>query len=906
MKSIMITTGIMLIIALNGYASGNIISNEGSIDKTYVKNNKRMPDLAYQTKLRQKPAWQNFLQKHSTWHVEFNEENAMPHRAYGKPIPAFGSDPEAMAINFITKELRDFNIPINNLRLTNMNVNSRLQYINFHQTYQSLEVINSNLTFRITLDDKVAMFGIDVFNTISVDINPAISPQSITGYAQSGITDNIVNVSVEQDLKILPIVSDGIYEFHLVYEVTVETTGEIPGKYYTLVDAHTGDILYRQNRVHTTINLTLQGTITDNPNSATYVAGLPEAKVFIDTTTYYTDLLGNLTTSDVTSVTANFALDGLYAKVYKGETGTNLATFSGTLNPGSNTVSFDANAANTEITAFYHTNKIHEHMKAWTDTSFKDMDNPMVVRVDRTDGNCNAFYNGALNFYAPGGGCPATALFGDVIYHEYGHGINYNLYAFLGGSFGNAALGEGYSDVWAFTLTNDPILALGFSGPITSSIRRYDINPKVYPQDLIGESHADGEIIAGAWWDLGQNLDSIPQMMDIFIGTHLALLSELDGNEGVLFRDILLEALLYDDDDGNLTNGTPNGIDICDAFGIHGITLISNATLNHTPLEQSPTNDPITITANLSIPTTTYLGDVLLFYKINTSPVWNTVVMTDIGGLNYTGVIPSQAIGTVVSYYLGVEDNTCGNQSAIIPIGAAEADPNIPYYILVGYELDITEDFEAGGSGWSYGMPGDIATTGMWEVTIPLGSFGTPGDPSTMVAPDNQHTAGGQFCAVTQRATSVSAQLGESDVDGGHTTLVSPVFDLSAYCNPLFTYFRWYVNNPPSGANPNADWWQVQITNDGTNWVAVEGTKVSDRSWRRFAFRVLDYVTPSATTQIRFIASDSIRPGQNLDGGSLVEAALDDLQLWLVFKLTFNVVNAASQGNNSNRRDTPL
>jgi hypothetical protein len=32
--------------------------------------------------------------------------------------------------------------------------------------------------------------------------------------------------------------------------------------------------------------------------------------------------------------------------------------------------------------------------------------------------------------------------------------------------------------------------------------------------------------------------------------------------------------------------------------------------------------------------------------------------------------------------------------------------------------------------------------------------------------------------------------------------------------------------------------------------------------------------------RFRFIASDSIRPGENLDGGSLVEAALDDFILY--------------------------
>ena len=45
-------------------------------------------------------------------------------------------------------------------------------------------------------------------------------------------------------------------------------------------------------------------------------------------------------------------------------------------------------------------------------------------------------------------------------------------------------------------------------------------------------------------------------------------------------------------------------------------------------------------------------------------------------------------------------------------------------------------------------------------------------------------------------------------------------------------------------------------------------------------FRVSDYVSLTSNIQIRFIASDSLRPGQNLDGGSLIEAAIDDLMLY--------------------------
>ena len=82
------------------------------------------------------------------------------------------------------------------------------------------------------------------------------------------------------------------------------------------------------------------------------------------------------------------------------------------------------------------------------------------------------------------------------------------------------------------------------------------------------------------------------------------------------------------------------------------------------------------------------------------------------------------------------------------------------------------------------------------------------------------------------------------------------------------------------------------ITDDGINWVYVEDNISSDISWRKFAFRVQDYVSLSNNVQLKFIASDSIRLGQNLDGGSLIEAAVDDLVLYESRETSSNVQNS--------------
>ncbi|MDG1674756.1 MAG: hypothetical protein P8H88_04850, partial [Flavobacteriales bacterium] len=204
--------------------------------------------------------------------------------------------------------------------------------------------------------------------------------------------------------------------------------------------------------------------------------------------------------------------------------------------------------------------------------------------------------------------------------------------------------------------------------------------------------------------------------------------------------------------------------------------------------------------------------------------------------------------------------------------------------ILVGVEPVLVNDLDdySEFGVWDMDLPTDNATTGWWTEAIPVGSMSDVTDPNTVVAPLQDHTEGLYgFAYVTGLNPPLGEGLGANDVDGGHTTLISPVIDLTPYENPVLSYWRWYTNAPASGANPATDWWQVEVTNDGGNtWQYLENTSQQDISWRRKAFRVSDVLEPSELFQIRFIASDSTTVGEYLDGGSLVEAAVDDIVLY--------------------------
>jgi hypothetical protein len=168
-------------------------------------------------------------------------------------------------------------------------------------------------------------------------------------------------------------------------------------------------------------------------------------------------------------------------------------------------------------------------------------------------------------------------------------------------------------------------------------------------------------------------------------------------------------------------------------------------------------------------------------------------------------------------------------------------------------------NFELAG-GWVGSVAGDTAVSGQWVRVDPVG---------TTAQPENDHSAVGALCWVTGNGV-VGGGAGAADVDGGYTTLLSPNFDLSGLDEPLLEYWYWYSNS--LGGAPNLDSMPVDISNNGgTTWVAVETIASNFGVWTKRSWRVRDFITPTATVRLRFIARD-------LDTGSLVEAGVDDVR----------------------------
>ena len=230
---------------------------------------------------------------------------------------------------------------------------------------------------------------------------------------------------------------------------------------------------------------------------------------------------------------------------------------------------------------------------------------------------------------------------------------------------------------------------------------------------------------------------------------------------------------------------------------------------------------------------------------------------------------------------------TSGQNTAALTLAVAAGTPSgavLPFTVTVAeagrsFELsgELTAgvrtvasfDFEASGNqGWSVAAPND-ASTGNWEVGDPVG---------TTAQPENDNTPGaGTRCWFTGQG-SVGGGLGANDVDGGRTTLLSPVFDLGGAVSGTLRFARWYSND--AGASPNADVFEVDLSADGgatwTNALTVGPTGAgTSGGWIETTLDIGASIPLTADVRVRFIASD-------LGSGSIVEAAIDDVAVFAV------------------------
>ncbi len=815
---------------------------------------------------------------------------------YGNAMNISGNNVVAKSVYCMDHMLRDAGIDSKEWKLIKQPNSPKAQYAHYEQYISGHKVAFSKLSFRFTNSGQLQRVNARYYGSKLSSSTPAVSKQQVLNNNTLSTDISGARVSTKKadnDWVWFPVPVNGGYELHPAWHVQVNARVDrnVPLELDGYVDALTGKVLYRTNNVKEAFGVNVKGNVyTQDILTPASLQPLANLEIKIGTGTYYTDNAGSLNVSSLTNVTANFQLKGRWCMVTDDAT-TVTPSASQALSGVGNNYTFPATApgSSRHINAYYHVNKVHDFMKGYF-PSFTNLDFALEANVDDNSGTCNAFFSGGntLSFYAPGGGCNSLAEVPDVVYHEYGHAINHNFYDFMGAGFmNNGAMNEAHADIWGLSITQQPKNGRGaFSSGVLGGgcFRRYDRIPKIYPNDIIGEVHADGEIIAGAWWDLGINLGNIADMTQLFTEVYYDTPDGPDGSEGQVYHDVLVSALMNDDIDANLANGTPHFTQIVSAFARHGINLLGDVYINHDEVPHAEANKAVNITADISVLDPTFFQNAQLHYRVHGTATWTDVPMINSSGTKYTGVIPAQTATTLVDYYITTHTIlSAQNGSAPGSINYASMAPelnNLPYQFGVGIKAVDSNQFEATAGTWSIGNGvTDNAVTGIWTQDIPIPSFLVANNDICQTGGD--HTSGSGKCLVTGNAASSSSDVGQNDVDNGLTTVRTPSFDLSSYTTPVIEYYRWYTDNKGGGINAGNDPWVVQVGDGtGSGWVYVDSTYQSDARWRRRIFAVKEYMSITSSVVLRFMANDAIDDSCRNQGGSLLEAAVDDFFIY--------------------------
>jgi hypothetical protein len=136
------------------------------------------------------------------------------------------------------------------------------------------------------------------------------------------------------------------------------------------------------------------------------------------------------------------------------------------------------------------------------------------LRIDQYGGDNSFFREDKANITLGKGGVD-DAEDAEVIVHEYGHSVQDSQVPGFGTNLESGSIGEAFSDYlavavtsWAAGAPSDPPEACvadwdstSYTSTVPHCLRRLD-EDKVYPGDVVGEVHADGEIWSRALWDI--------------------------------------------------------------------------------------------------------------------------------------------------------------------------------------------------------------------------------------------------------------------------------------------------------------------------------------------------------------------------------------------------------------------
>jgi MYXO-CTERM domain-containing protein len=788
-------------------------------------------------------AWQRFeASVEGSWQARFDELTGVPHRLWGAGVEmgtlADTRQAGDAVIRFIEQHKDLFRVEPNMLKLRTASFVPRT-----NQWFVDIDVLvaghpqyRGGFTARIN-NGRLVSLGADHYPDATVHAQHSVSKASAISTAiQQGHAPSATHDFISAKLVMLPLEVDDEWELFLSWQVESETASP-PGRWVSFVDAHSGELLHVYNQVRFFDGAvegyhdvrTVDGNMTWSP--------MPYVRVSNGTDIIAADELGSFTIDEGTEYTTTF--NGEFFNVINTYGNSEFAF-------DTDTVSWtedDAHQAEIDNYIFLH------QVLDWGETYAPEV---WYVRLKlasyvNIDSACNAYYNGDLNFFRSGSGCNNTGRIADVNYHEWGHG--FHEWSIKSGWF-DGSLSEGAADTISFLQTNDSHLAPYFQ--INGGSLRNVNNDRRYPDDYVDDPnyvHYNGLIFGGAMWDFKEIVAAQSDEETALAETSRILAGLLKG--GPTVETAFDEALVADDDDGDLSNGTPYECELVEAFGLHGLgPMGTNDSLitGHAPLEDQLSGFEHDIEVNLVSPAPNCfdyeITDAVVTWRTNGGPWQDTELFVFNNTDEIRGAIPAQQMGDFVEYYIHLTD-TSGAELAAPSGGYIN-----PYSFYVGGVLAIAcDDFEDDNGGFTHELIAgdDIEGADDWQWGKPRGASG---DPSKAYS-----------------GTAVwGNDLGKNEYNGAyqndkHNRLTSPIYDLAHHQGVFLHYYRWltvedgYYDQATILADGEAVW-----SNWGTKKDGVEHHE--DDQWMPHAVAL-----PTQTEDQRVQISWEIKSDQGLSMG---------------------------------------
>lgn len=373
----------------------------------------------------------------------------------------------------------------------------------FEQKYQGIPVFGASVTVHFDSEGYIRVVTNDYVQEISLEtVAPAVTVQTAIEAAREHVGLRALRQEEEEsaDLVVYPLVKPSRLAWHVVLPARVPL-----GTWEVFIDAQTGELINRpqdvnryregQGRVYGFVNAVVA---TQNNK----LSDLRDSNTAVPSTSYRLVPLLDLSDSGY--------LDGLY--VSTGGTPRARRAFSRT----TQFLYWRADGQFEEVMAYYYIDYCQRYIQS---LGFTTVNNRQQIVGVNTIGEDNSFYDPRTKRITFGSGGVDDAEDAEVIWHEYGHAIQDDQVPGFGLSREAGAMGEGFGDYWAASLSAQ--LSLGFQDECVADwdavsysdtdppcLRRVD-GKKHYPEDLIGQVHADGEIWSAALWEIRSALGGV-------------------------------------------------------------------------------------------------------------------------------------------------------------------------------------------------------------------------------------------------------------------------------------------------------------------------------------------------------------------------------------------------------------